>query len=145
MINALNAPVLQNRFAPLSMNLHIIFCILATVLFIIIYLRTKKLSNIFWLLICDATVILQWFGDKTTALGVGICEIVLFAFLVLELRKEKKNDEADAKKASLNAEGIGEVLDELKDIEKVVKSERKAIIKEEIDVIGEAFEDGNND
>ncbi len=139
MINSLNVPVLQSRFAPLPMHLHIIFCVLATVLFIVIYLRNKKLSNIFWLLICDATLVLQWYGDKTTALGVGICEIVLFVLLVLELRKEKK---ADAEKTS---EKNGDVVDELKDIEKVVKNERKAIMNEEADFIDEAFEVESND
>lgn len=139
MINSVNVPALQSRFAPLPMHLHIIFCVLATVLFIVIYLRNKKLSNIFWLLICDATLVLQWYGDKVTALGVGICEIVLFVLLVLELRKEKK---ADAEKTS---EKNGDVVDELKDIEKVVKSERKAIMNEEADFIDEAFEVESND
>ncbi len=132
--------VLQSRFAPLPMKLHIIFCLLASALFLVLYLRTKKMSNVIWLLICDATIILQWFGDSETAVGVAICEIALFALLVIELRAEKKA-EAAAKKA---AEGDAEVIeDDLSDIEKVVKSERKAIINEEIDVIGEAFEDDN--
>lgn len=132
--------VLQSRFAPLPMKLHIIFCLLASALFLILYLRTKKMSNVIWLLICDATIILQWFGDPETAVGVAICEIALFALLVIELRAEKKAEVA-AKKA---AEGDAEVVeDDLSDIEKVVKSERKAIINEEIDVIGEAFEDDN--
>lgn len=139
-MNFLAINVLQNRFAPLPMNLHIIFCILATALFLLLYFRTKKLSNIFWLLICDATIILQWFGDPVTAVGVGICEIVLFALLIVEMRKEKKA-ELSAKKDSGNKGE--EVEDDLSDIEKVVKSERKAIINEEIDVIGEAFEDDN--
>ena len=139
MINSVNVPALQSRFTPLPMHLHIIFCVLATVLFIVIYLRNKKLSNIFWLLICDATLVLQWYGDKVTALGVGICEIVLFVLLVLELRKEKK---ADAEKTS---EKNGDVVDELKDIEKVVKNERKAIMNEEADFIDEAFEVESND
>ncbi len=145
MINSLNVPVLQSRFAPLPMHLHVIFCVLATVLFVVIYLRTKKLSNIFWLLICDATLVLQWYGDKTTALGVGICEIVLFVLLVLELRKEKKADAKNAEKPSAENKENSGTVDELKDIERVVKNERKAIMNEEIDIISEAFEVESND
>ncbi len=139
-MNFLAIDVLQNRFAPLPMNLHIIFCILATALFLLLYFRTKKLSNVFWMLICDATIILQWHGDPVTALGVGICEIVLFVLLIIEMRKENKAELA-AKNGSENSNE--DAMDDLSDIEKVVKSERKAIINEEIDVIGEAFEDDN--
>ncbi len=139
-MNFLAIDVLQNRFAPLPMKLHIIFCILATALFLLLYFRTKKLSNVFWMLICDATIILQWYGDPMTALGVGICEIVLFVLLIIEMRKEKTAELASKKEAENKSDIIE---DDLSDIEKVVKSERKAIINEEIDVIGEAFEDDN--
>ncbi|MBQ8623132.1 MAG: hypothetical protein IJ424_01985 [Oscillospiraceae bacterium] len=144
MINSVNVPALQSRFAPLPMNLHIIFCVLATVLFLVIYLRNKKMSNIYWMLICDATLVLQWYGDKLTALGVAVCEIVLFVLLILELKKEKKADAENAEKTSDKKEDE-ESVDDLSDIAKVVKAERKAINKEKIDVIGEAFEAENND
>ncbi len=143
-MNILAIQALQNRFAPLPMNLHIGFCIIATALFLTIYFRSKKLSNIYWALICDATIILQWYGDPITAAGVGICEIALFVILILELRKEKKADAALAKEAA-NAEEISEPEDDLSDIEKVVKSERKQIANDKTDVISEAFEDENND
>ena len=143
-MNTLAIQALQNRCAPLPMNLHIGFCVLATLLFLLIYLRTKKLSNIYWLLICDATIILQWYGDPITAAGIGICEIVLFVILILELRKEKRAD-AQKAEAEQKAEGNAEPEDDLSDIAKVVKNERKQIINEKIDVIGEAFEDENND
>lgn len=132
--------VLQNRFAPLPLRLHVIFCVLSTLLFAFLYFRTKKMSNIFWLLICDATIILQWYGDPITATGVGLCEIVLFVLLIIEINKEKKA-EIQAKKASDNE--AKPIEDDLSDIEKVMKNERKAIIKEDIDIIGEAFEDDN--
>lgn len=139
-MNFLAIDMLQNRFSPLPMNLHVIFCLIATALFVLLYFRTKKMSNVFWALICDATIILQWYGDPVTATGVGVCEIVLFVLLIIELRKEKKAELLASKKAENGAE---EAQDDLSDIEKVVKSERKAIINEEIDVIGEAFEDDN--
>ena len=139
-MNLQSVPALQNRFAPLPMNLHIWFCGLATALFLVLFLRSKKMSNIYWLLICDATVILQWYGDPMTATAIGICEVVLFVLLILELKKEKKAEAALAEKADETAE-----TDDLKDIEKVVKNERKQIINEKIDVIGEAFEVENND
>lgn len=143
-MNMLAIQALQNRFAPLPINLHIGFCIVATALFLTIYFRNKKLSNIYWALICDATIILQWYGDPITASGVGICEIALFVILILELRKEKKADAALAKETA-NAEEISEPEDDLSDIEKVVKNERKQIANDTTDVISEAFEDENND
>ena len=70
MLLLFKAMELQNRFAPLPQKLHIAFCVFATVFFIFCYLRYRRLSDILWMLICDITLILQFYGDKYTALTV---------------------------------------------------------------------------
>lgn len=142
MINNISLAIsaIQSRFAPLPFKLHILFCVLSTILFLILYLRSKNIKEIYWLLICDTTVILQFYGDKITAIGVAICEIVLFALLGYEVfrqKKEKKNSEKSESE---------KIDDNIKEIEKLVKSENKAMPDEnKIDVIGDAFEVDSND
>ncbi len=126
---------LQNRFAPLPKKLHIIFAVVATILFLVLYVRQKKLSDLLWLLILDTTLILQFFGDPVTATGVGVVEVVLIALLIWTSVKENKE-----KKARLAAEKAAEA-DPMDELDELVKSERKAIIDDsKVDVIGEAFE-----
>ncbi len=132
MVLAAEAAQLRSRFAPMPPALHIIFCAVATVTFLAIYLRKKTLSSIIWLLICDATLILQLFGDSLTAAAVGICEIVLFIVLWKVSRDEKKSA-----RASENPPDDGR-----EDIAKLVKAERKKINADgSDDVISNAFED----
>ncbi len=130
-MSTLAAAVLQNRFAPLNLGLHIGFCVFGTLLFLVLYVRQKRLSDIYWMLILDSTLILQFFGDPITAIGVGLCEVLLIVLLVLETLKEKKA----AKAAASDADTDMDELDEL------VKSERKAIMDDnKVDVIGDAFD-----
>lgn len=144
MVTLLQAFALQNRFAPLAKNLHIIFCCLATVLFIILYFKYKKLSDALWLIACDLTIILQFYGDKFTAGVIGVCEIILLAFIFIEYLKTAKAERAK-KAAEKSAENASNEQDDLKDVEKAVKSERSKLASDsEDDIISNAFDDEGN-
>lgn len=134
----LEALKLQNRFAPLPLEMHIAFCAVATVLFVILFLRHKRMSDLYWLLACDTTLILQFYYDPVTATAVGICEVVLLALIVWEGVKESKVKKAE-KLAKKEAEKNGE--DEIDELDQLVKTERRAIMEEnKVDVIGDAFD-----
>ncbi len=131
---------LQNRFAPLPQKLHIAFCVFATVFFIFCYLRYRRLSDILWMIICDITLILQFYGDKYTALTVGICEIILFALMFLDYRKKKSAEKAAESESKRNEDSNGGKPDDLSDIEKAVRTERSKVVKNDSDVISSAFD-----
>lgn len=134
----LEALKLQNRFAPLPMKLHIAFCVVATVLFLILYLRKKRMSDLYWMLVCDTTLILQFYYDPLTATAVGVCELVLLSLIVWEAIKESKAQKA-ARLAEKEAEKNSE--NEIDELDKLVKTERRAIMDEnKVDVIGDAFD-----
>lgn len=140
MLLLFKAMELQNRFAPLPQKLHIAFCVFATVFFIFCYLRYRRLSDILWMLICDITLILQFYGDKYTALTVGVCEIILFAMMFLDYKKKKsaaKTAESEAKQPN---ESDGGKPDDLSDIQKAVRTERSKVVKDDNDVISSAFD-----
>lgn len=128
---------LSGRFTPMPFGLHIGFCVLATAVFLTVYFRHKSLSALIWALICDATLILQFYGDKTTALGVGICELVLFGILLWLYIKERPGKKAAEQDASPDDPGD----DDRSDIEKLVKSEMQNLADGSDDIISNAFED----
>lgn len=142
MITAAQMNALRSRFTPMPMGLHIGFCIFATVVLLLVYFRRKKVSSLIWLLICDATVILQFYNDRRTALAVGICEVILFAILFwVWLGEYRASKKAEAEKKDSEPEDSQPEPDELKDIEKLVKTERSKLADNSNDIIGNAFED----
>lgn len=128
---------IQSRFAPLPTWLHVVFCIVATVLFIALYIRHRRVNDILWLIVCDLTLLLQFFTDRYTAYAVGICEVILLVMIFLQHRSDKKESKSASKGGSKN----GQSADDLSDVEKAVKTERKQIIKDNSgDIIGQAFD-----
>lgn len=141
-MNILISAALQSRFAPLPKNMHIIFCIIATVVFLLLYIKKRKIVDFLWLFVCDLPLILQFFGDSATAAVVGVCEIVLlvaiFIFYLQDRKATKKQSE------DKDGEDDGDI-DDLKDVEQAVKAERSKLAGNDGDdnVITQAF-DGYN-
>ncbi len=137
---------MQERFAPLPFKLHLIFCLAATVLFVLIYKRYHKVKDVLWLISCDLTFILQFYSDKRTALVIGVCEVILLAMIFVEYCRELK--EKIAKKAAeaaaeADAENSDEpdAQDNLEDVAKAVKLERAKLAPDSgEDVISRAFD-----
>ncbi len=135
---------LQSRFAPLPKNMHIIFCIIATVVFLVLYVRKRKIVDFLWLFVCDLPLILQFYGDSTTAAVVGVCEVILLVAIFVFWLQDRKASKNQAQDDSETDGGDGEV-DDLKDVEQAVKVERSKLAGNDADdnVITQAF-DGFN-
>ncbi len=88
---------LQSRFAPIPMGVHIAFCVLATILFAVLFIRQKKLSDFLWIIVCDLPIILQWYGNAVTAYFILACEIILLGLIFWEWLKDRKKNIAEAK------------------------------------------------
>ncbi|MCD7803799.1 MAG: hypothetical protein LUH03_01405 [Oscillospiraceae bacterium] len=136
---------LQSRFAPLPKNMHIVFCIIATVVFVALYIRKRKMVDFLWLLVCDLPLILQFYGDSTTATVIGVCEVILLvAIFVFHLqdRKAAKNQTEDDSQSDESDSGD---VDDLKDVEQAVKVERSKLAGNDADdnVISQAFDNYN--
>ena len=132
---------LKSRFTPMPTGLHLWFCLFATLVFLVIFLRRKTVSSIIWIMICDTTAILQFYSDSKTALAVGICEIVLFAILIwVSFGEWKERKRREAEEAALEAESE-DAEDNLEDIEKLVRNERSKLADDKDDIIKNAFEE----
>lgn len=133
---------LRSRFAIMPFPLHIGFCLFATVVFAIIFIRKKTVSSLIWLLICDTTAVLQFFDDRLTATAVAVCEIFLFAMLIVVSIREKKAEKALKLQEEKEAENPSESFPEdLGDLDKLIKSETQNLSDNSDDVIHNAFED----
>lgn len=142
-VNSMSA--VRSRFTPVPLNTHLGICIYATVVFLIVFYRRKSVSSLIWALICDATLILQFYNDKYTAAAVFICEVVMFAILAVLWVRDKKA--ARLKAAAEGAEEGSEVShaeDNLEDIAKLVKTERDRLDNGG-SIIDNAFEDDRLD
>lgn len=147
------AAELSSRFAPIPKELHLGFCVFATIVFLIIFMRRRTVSSIIWALICDTTAILQFYDDSNTAFAVGLCEVVLLGMLIWicrgELQTLEQEDAAEealeiAAEVEKDPESDGDdEPDDLEDIAKLVRSERSKLADadDDDDIIKNAFED----
>ena len=113
---------LQSRFAPIPITIHIAFCIFATALFTILYIRHGKIADFLWLVVCDIPIILHWYGDAKTAYTVLGCEVILLALIFIEWLKERKAQK-EAPKAEKTEVPTPEATEEK--AENVEKAEEK--------------------
>ena len=144
MLNLSAAAQLSSRFTPMPFGLHIGFCVFATIIFLIIFLRRKTVSSLVWLLICDATAILQFFPDRATATAVGVCEIFLFVVLFWTSANEKILQKRRFIKETVTEEEAFDdepMPEDLYDIEQLIRSESTNIADNSDGVIENAFED----
>lgn len=139
---------MQKRFAPLPLNFHIFLCLLLTVIFILLYLRYRKIKDILWMVAFDMILILQFYGDEKTATVIGIFEIILLALIFKEYLKDLKELKAKkaAEKAAEEAAADTAGEDDLDDVAKAVKAERAKLAPDEgTDMISQAFDNEDID
>ncbi|MCD8005720.1 MAG: transmembrane domain-containing protein [Oscillospiraceae bacterium] len=135
---------LQSRFAPLPKNIHIFFCIIATIVFLALYIRKHRIVDFLWLFVCDLPLILQFYADSTTAAVIGVCEVILLVAIFVFWLQDRKAAKNQAQDDSESKDDSGDA-DDLKDVEQAVKVERSKLAGNEADdnVISQAF-DGFN-
>lgn len=132
---------LQSRFAPIPITVHIAFCILATLLFTVLYIRQRKIADFLWLIVCDIPLILHWYGDAQTAYTVLGCEIVLLFLIFIEWLKERKAKKEKAENAETTetaeadepAEAVEEKTEEAQETEASVKAPETEVLEEQTD------------
>ncbi|MCD7732572.1 MAG: hypothetical protein LUH56_03940 [Oscillospiraceae bacterium] len=144
-MNIILTAALQSRFAPLPKNMHIVFCIIATVVFVALYVRKRKMVDFLWLLVCDLPLILQFYGDSTTATVIGVCEVILLVAIFVFHLQDRKAARNQSEDDSQSDEGDGGDVDDLKDVEQAVKVERSKLAGNDADdnVIYQAFDNYN--
>lgn len=95
MIFAINQ--MQNVYVPLPLKHHLIFCIIATVVYILEIYKKRTLNYLFVMLAVDATLLMQLFPSPEMVVSLAIMEAIwLSAALVLSIINYKKKKAAAA-------------------------------------------------
>lgn len=97
---------------PISQDKHLIFCILATLLFLLQFVRTKRWYQLVMAIAIPASLLIYVQPEnKTIYFGVGILEVVLLLLALIlnivqsaKIAKAEKLAEAEADTASTAAD-----------------------------------------
>lgn len=92
----LTANQLQNVHAPLPLKAHIIFCVIATVVYGLQFMR-KKLNYYFYIILAvDLTILTQFYTQNYVIWALAVAEIILLvmAFVSQHNHKKKLKEEA---------------------------------------------------
>ena len=83
---------LQNVYAPLPLGMHIGFCVLATILYAVLYMRRRKPSYLCLLAAVDLTVVTQFWTHSAVIATLFAAEVCLLtACIVFSYKAAKQN------------------------------------------------------
>ncbi len=84
---------MQNVYVPLPFKAHMIFCIIATIVYALEIYRKRSVHYVFMMLAIDATLMMQFFNNSTAVIILAVMEGLLLGaaitFAVLESKKKK--------------------------------------------------------
>lgn len=93
---------IQNVYTPFPLTMHIIFCVLATVVYGLEFISKKSLHYMLLLIACDLTFVTQINTAKPTIIGLFFAELFLLigaGFFSYKYNKKLKAEEGEKKKA----------------------------------------------
>ena len=122
---------MQNVYTPLSLTAHLIFCFLATALYLAMYYRRGSVHYLLLMAAIDATIITQYWTSSAAITALGIAEAILICgaiFFYIKYSKKVKAENA-AKEAAR------------KEAEERAKAAEKADADENAKIVDNAFDD----
>ncbi len=125
MLNLLVENNMQNVYTPLPFKMHFIFCIIATLIYLVQYCRKRSLYYIFIMFAIDLTFVTQYYTSKTAIITLFIAEVVLIVLAVIF--SYKYNKKIKAENAAENSEKEKESMQK-KEAEKAFSENEKKII-----------------
>ena len=121
------APEMQNIYAPLPLSAHLVFCVLSTLLYAVLFNRRGKKHYLILMIAIDLTLMTQFWTDKMVIFALGIAEAILIIMTIVLTVKENK-EEKEAEEIRLAKERIVR-----REQEEKKKSEKLFINEEYID------------
>ncbi|MBR5722198.1 MAG: hypothetical protein IKX57_01105, partial [Oscillospiraceae bacterium] len=93
---------------PITMEKHIIFCAVATVFFLLQFIRTKRIYQLILAIAVPLSLVVYVAPENTTVFyGVGIAEaaLLLLAFILSIVQNSRDKKAEKLKQAATGAEG----------------------------------------
>lgn len=126
MISILASNNIQNVHAPLPLVAHILFCVIATALYIVQYQRKKINYYIYLLIAVDLTLMTQFFTQDYVILAIAVAEIILLVMAFVsqwnykkqqKMAMERKKQLAEMEKGKADGEAMVQAVDDEKHTE----------------------------
>ena len=96
---------MQNVYVPLPFKAHLIFCIIATIVYALEIYRKKSPHYIFMMLAVDATLMMQFFNDSKAVVILAVIEGLLLGAAIVSAVLQSKERKAAA---AVAAEAVAE-------------------------------------
>ena len=103
MVNILANETVQNVHAPLPLTAHMVFCAIATILYIVQYNTKKNKYYIYLLIAVDLTLVTQFYTQDYVIVAVAVAEIILLVMAFLSQRRYKKQLKLEAEREKQQA------------------------------------------
>lgn len=116
---------LKSVYTPLSLMPHIIFCAVATLVYLALYFRKGSVHYLLLMLAIDATLITQFWTSSAMIAFLGTLEVVLLGATIFFHIKFAKKVKAENKAKEAARKEAEEKAKEAKDIEK--EKEKKIV------------------
>lgn len=123
--------IVQNVYTPFSLTTHLIFCIIATVLYIVQYRRKGSVHYLFLMFAIDATFITQFWTSVIARTLLAIAEIVLIGLTIFYHVKFYKQQKAEFEKK----------VAARKEAEEKAKAAEEAAREADSEIVDNAFDD----
>ena len=122
---------MQNVYTPLPLTAHMVFCLIATALYLTLYYRKGSVHYLLLMFAIDATIITQYWTSTLAITLLGIAEILLIgATIFFNVKYQKKLKAENAAKEAAR-----------KEAEEKAKAAEKAAEETEENIVENAFDD----
>lgn len=118
----------QNVHAPLPLKAHIIFCLIATVVYLIQFKRRGLNYYIYLTIAVDLTLATQFYTQDYVIMSLGVAEVILLAMAFVSQFKNKKKLKAEAEKKKqeeIMKKGENDGVAMKADVKKISENENK--------------------
>lgn len=130
-ILAQEAEKLQNVYTPLPLGVHFVFCVIATLLYLVQFYRKGSYHYLLLMIAVDATIITQFWTSAAAIAALGLCEAALLvAAAVISFRYSRALKKLNAEKLAAQEQ----------EAEKA-KSVQKAELEKDSKLVDNAFDD----
>lgn len=86
---------MQNVYTPLPFKMHFLFCIIATLLYLLQFYRKRSSYYIFIMCAIDLTFVTQYYTNKPVIIGLFVAEIILIICAVISSHLYNKKIRAE--------------------------------------------------
>lgn len=118
----------QNVHAPLPLMAHILFCLIATALYIVQFKRKGLNYYIYLTIAVDLTLATQFYTQDYVILALAVAEIILLVMAFVSQHKNKKKIKAEnekAKQQEIMKQGENDSVAMKADVKKISQDEDK--------------------